>query len=207
LYFWEHATMQVPDLHTPRLSIRPLVMADRSAIHRVLHRAFDEADELDDVQALAERRSWLEWTLLSYEWHARLHQPPYGERGVVLRSSGELIGTVGYVPSFDAFGQIPALSTDGTAPGVLTPEFGLFWAVEPEQQGQGYATEAARAMIAYAFEHLRARRVVATTEHSNLASQAVMRKLGMTLVHNPLPDPPWLQVVGVLVNPLDATAR
>ncbi len=199
--------MQVPELHTPRLLIRPLVMADLPAIHRVLHRAFREAGNPDDVQALAERRSWLEWTILSYEWHARLHQPPYGERGVVLRSSGELIGAVGYVPSFDAFGQIPALSTDGTAPGVMTPEIGLFWAVEPEQQGQGYATEAAGAMIAYAFEHLRVRRVVATTEHSNLASQAVMRKLGMTLVRNPLPDPPWLQIVGVLVNPLDATTK
>lgn len=199
--------MQVPELHTPRLSIRPLVMADLPAIHRVLHRAFGEAGAPDDPQALAERRSWLEWTILSYEWHARLHQPPYGERAVVLRSSGELIGAVGYVPSFDAFGQIPALSTDGTAPGVMTPEFGLFWAVEPEQQGQGYATEAARAMIAYAFEHLRVRRVVATTEYANLASQAVMRKLGMTLVRNPLADPPWLQAVGLLVNTLDAEAK
>lgn len=198
--------MQVPELHTPRLLIRPLVMADLAVIHRMLHRAFDEPGEPDDAQALAERRSWLEWTILSYEWHARLHQPPYGERGVVLRSSGELIGTVGYVPSFDAFGQIPALSTSGTAPGVMTPEFGLFWAVEPDQQGHGYATEAAQAMIAYAFEHLRVGRVVATTEYANLASQAVMRKLGMTVVRNPLPDPPWLQVVGVLVNTLEAQA-
>jgi hypothetical protein len=28
----------------------------------------------------------------------------------------------------------------------------------------------------------------------------VMRKLGMTLARNPFPDPPWLQVVGVLQN-------
>jgi hypothetical protein len=28
-----------------------------------------------------------------------------------------------------------------------------------------------------------------------------MQKIGMTITHNPLPDPPWLQVVGILENP------
>ena len=55
-------------------------------------------------------------------------------------------------------------------------------------------------MIKYAFQHLRLKRIIAMTEHSNLASQAVMRKLGMTLTRNNLPHPPWLQVVGILEN-------
>jgi hypothetical protein len=29
----------------------------------------------------------------------------------------------------------------------------------------------------------------------------VMRKLGMTIAKNPLPDPPWLQIVGILDHP------
>ncbi len=53
----------------------------------------------------------------------------------------------------------------------------------------------------YAFDTLRVRRIVATTEHDNAGSQGVMRRLGMRLERNPFPEPPWLQVVGVLDNP------
>ena len=79
----------------------------------------------------------------------------------------------------------------------MTPEVGLFWAIDPAQQRQGYATEAARALIDYAFDRLRLWRILATTEYDNHASQAVMLKAGMTLTRNPRPDPPWMQVVGV----------
>jgi ribosomal-protein-alanine N-acetyltransferase len=44
-------------------------------------------------------------------------------------------------------------------------------------------------------------RVVATTTYNNAASIRVMQKLGMTIERNPLPDPPWFQVVGVLESP------
>ncbi len=44
-------------------------------------------------------------------------------------------------------------------------------------------------------------RLIATTEYDNAASMGVMRKLGMTIAKNPLPDPPWLQVVGILDQP------
>jgi hypothetical protein len=42
---------------------------------------------------------------------------------------------------------------------------------------------------------------VATTEHANIASIGVMRKLGMRIERNSLSEPPWLQVVGVLEHP------
>ena len=52
-----------------------------------------------------------------------------------------------------------------------------------------------------AFDELALARIVATTEHDNLRSIAVMRRLGMTIERNPLPEPHWFQTVGVLVNP------
>jgi predicted acetyltransferase len=79
-----------------------------------------------------------------------------------------------------------------------TTEFGLFWAIDPKHQRQGYATEAAQRMASYALKQLRVKRIVATTENTNIASQNVMRKIGMRLTRNPLPEPSWLQVVGVL---------
>ena len=78
---------------------------------------------------------------------------------------------------------------------------GLFWGTAPTHQGNGYATEAAQALIDYLFTHERLARIVANTEYDNLASQAVMKKLGMTLDRNPQADPPWLQIMGVLENP------
>jgi hypothetical protein len=55
-------------------------------------------------------------------------------------------------------------------------------------------------MIEYAFKHLRVKRIIATTEYANVASQGVMRKVGMKLTRNPYQEPPWLQVVGLLEN-------
>src|SRR5918998_6924983 len=54
--------------------------------------------------------------------------------------------------------------------------------VAPEHQNRGYATEAARAMIGYAFAHEEVRAVVAHTLAETNASNAVLRKVGMTFV-------------------------
>ena len=43
-------------------------------------------------------------------------------------------------------------------------------------------------------------RIVATTTYDNTASIGVMRRLGMTIERNPLPEPIFMQVVGVLEN-------
>jgi RimJ/RimL family protein N-acetyltransferase len=98
------------------------------------------------------------------------------------------------------FEQFPLLCDTPQPSGFATPEVGLFWVIDPAQQRRGYATEAAQAMIRHAFTDLHLKRIIATTEYTNTASQGVMRKLGMQVLHNPLPDPHWLQVVGVLQN-------
>jgi RimJ/RimL family protein N-acetyltransferase len=77
----------------------------------------------------------------------------------------------------------------------------LYYALSPARHRRGYATEAVRAMIDYAFRRLRLRRIIATTTYNNEASMGVMRKVGMCIEKNPFPDPPWLQVVGVLEAP------
>lgn len=80
-------------------------------------------------------------------------------------------------------------------------EIGLFWALHPDHRGQGYATEAAREMVALATETCRVRRVIAHTEHVNEASRRVMERLGMTVrVFHDVPGSPWFQVVGQLAT-------
>src|SRR5260370_1314078 len=67
---------------------------------------------------------------------------------------------------------------------------------------QGYATEAAQALINYAFTQLHLKRIVATTTYENEASIGVMRKVGMRIEKNPSPDPSGFQAVGILGNSL-----
>jgi len=55
----------------------------------------------------------------------------------------------------------------------------LGWAMDPAQQGQGYATEAVRAVIAACFTELGLRRVVAGCFAANEASWRMMERLGM----------------------------
>ncbi|MGN6813485.1 MAG: GNAT family N-acetyltransferase [Thermomicrobiales bacterium] len=196
--------MRMPTLETDRLLIRPFTMDDLAAIHQILDVELASADfGTEGAQSLAERRQWLQWTVLNYEELAKLYQPPYGDRAIVLKDGQALIGACGYVPCLDAFGQLPAFGAahDATRRGLTTTAFGLYWAVSPRYQRRGYATEAAGALVRYAFTNLNLRRIIATTTHENAASLGVMRKLGMRIERNPYPAPPWLQAVGILDNP------
>ncbi len=193
---------RMPILETARLIVRPLAMDDVAAIHHILDVELREAEFGNEgVQTLSDRTRWLEWTVLADEQLAQLNQPPYGERAIVLGQTEQLIGACGFVPCLAPFEQLPALSSGVPAPSSrFTTELGLFYAVAPTFQRRGYASEAARAMVDYAFQQLRLKRVVATTTYENAASMGVMRTLGMHLERNPFPEPPWFQVVGILEN-------
>jgi [ribosomal protein S5]-alanine N-acetyltransferase len=180
-------------LETARLLIRPFAREDADAFRRLHDEAFGAGSYGSEDQV----RLLLEYNVVADAAHAALHQPPYEDRAIVLKKENSLVGSVGLAPCLAPFGRLP--SFDGTRG--RTAEVGLFWALFPAHQGKGYATEAARAMVAYAFAELDLARIVATTEHDNLRSIAVMRRLGMTIERNPVAEPPWFQTVGVLANP------
>jgi ribosomal-protein-alanine N-acetyltransferase len=81
---------------------------------------------------------------------------------------GEFIGFVG-------------LNEPGFMPGV---EIG--WRLKREAWGHGYATEAGRAVLAYAFDDIGLDEVISFTSTTNFRSQQVMQRLGMT--HDPADD-------------------
>jgi RimJ/RimL family protein N-acetyltransferase len=186
--------MLLPTLETSRLRIRPFQRGDLDAVCRVFAPVPGEAER-------QEWERWLQWSDLNHGELARLHQPPYGDRAIELRESGELIGAVGLVPLLMPFGQIPGLAELGApGAGLSTAEVGLFWHVAEAHRGRGFAPEAAAALVDFAFRELRLARILATTSYDNAASMRVMEKLGMRLERNPLPEPPWLQVVAILAN-------
>jgi RimJ/RimL family protein N-acetyltransferase len=189
-------TTAMPVLETERLVIRPFIPEDLDAADRVLSNAWEVPDE-KRVEQRAIHERWLRWTVANYESLADLRQPPYGDRAITLKESGELIGSVGLVPAFGPFGRLPEFPANQGSP-YFFPEVGLYWAIDPARQGRGYATEAGRGLIDYAFAHMNLGRIIATTEYTNERSMAVMRKLGMTILRNPRPEPEWFQIVGLL---------
>jgi len=186
--------MPLPEMLTTRLRIRPYTEDDFSA--RV---AFDKEINGQDTK-LEDTRHWLKWTIASYREQSRLDQPPYGDYAITLSEGGPPIGAVGLVPALIPWGVLTRIvSADEDA--LVSPEFGLYWAVLPKYRGQGYAAEAAKSLIDRVFAGLSARRVVATTDYDNHASRRVMEKLNMTIMRNDNHHPDWCQLVGVLNHP------
>lgn len=192
----------MPDLVTDRLLIRVFFEDDLKAAHQILDVEEAEAEGRTPPE-LEYRRRLIKWTQGHVNIQAELRQPPYADRAIVLRETDEVIGSVGLVPGLCMSGRFPSLRALGVPPGddAVYAEVALFWHLGRNHRGRGYATEAGREMIRYAFETLHMQRVIATAEYDNLASQQVMQRLGMTIERNPLTDPTWLQIVATLANP------
>ncbi len=184
--------MKLDSLETARLRIRPFAPDDIDDCIRF------RRDVFGGDEARANTQNWLDWTIDSYRELAGLGQPPYADYAVELRAdSSSFIGSVGIVPTVIPWAALKGESSDA----LLSPEIGLFWGIMPAHRNRGYAGEAGGALLDFLFAELKARQVVATTEHNNIASQRVMQKLGMKLLPNPAPEPAWLQVVGLIRNP------
>jgi RimJ/RimL family protein N-acetyltransferase len=98
------------------------------------------------------------------ERHFRSHG--FGFWAVETREGAPFIGVVGLgVVTFEA---------------PFTPSVEFAWRLAREHWGKGYATEAARAAMAYGFGALGLDEIVAFTTPANTASRRVMEKLGMT---------------------------
>ncbi len=188
----------MPVLESERLRIRPFLKIDLDPIHNILVSIGWVNPHLTRTQQRNDREQWLYWNILNHTQFGQLAQPPYGDKAVILKESGKLIGSVGLVPCLDAFGQLPYFG--GNENCLHTTEMGLLWLIAPDEQGKGYATEAAQTLIDYAFDALRLHHIIATTEYNNHASQAIMQKLGMIVESNPFSAPSWLQVVGILTQ-------
>lgn len=189
----------MPVLETERLRIRPFTPDD---LHDTIQ-TLTTIGWVDESQTEAEQHAaiekYVQWSSLNHTQLAQIGQPPYGERVIALKQSNQMIGTCGYVPCIDNYSMYPYFG--GRQDGLATAEVGLLWTIHSNHQQQGYGAEAARALIAYAFDGLNLHHIIATTSYDNIASQKVMQKAGMWLERNPYDDPPWLQIVGIAENP------
>lgn len=150
-----------PTLTTDRLMLRPLVMED-----------LDDLADLHSQESFwhypygrgwsrSETESFLERTIDSYR------DPGLGVSAVMVAGTGELAGWVGLsIPTF--------------LPEIL-PAVEVGWRLGEQYRGHGYATEAGAAWIHFGFETLQLDAIVSICQPENIASIAVMRRLGFTL--------------------------
>ena len=154
-----------PELHTARLLLRRWRYADREPFAAInadpeVMRHFERPLTRTQSDALVDAIE------------RGFAADGFGLWAVELRATGELIGFTGLArPSFDAH---------------FTPAVEIGWRLARRAWGQGYATEAARAALEFAFGPARLAEVVSFTATENERSQAVMRRLGMS--HDPAGD-------------------
>ena len=186
----------LPVLETERLRIRPFTPDDLHNAHK-LYTGIGWVDETQTpTQQLEQRRHYIAWNALNHRALADLSQMPTGDRIVELKANGTFVGACGIMSLWLPMGQLPSLG--GQADSLFQAEVALMWAILPDYWGQGYAPEAARALVEALFGQFRLQRIIATTEHGNQNSQRVMQKIGMTIERNPFPEPAWFQTVGII---------
>jgi RimJ/RimL family protein N-acetyltransferase len=196
----------VKALETARLLIRRFSMAGLETAHQIL----DVEMQWDgpDV-SLEQRRQALQRDIMLAEWNdgSRL----FGFRGIFLKTVDQLIGLCGFHPWLWTQAQkalfwpllfgAPA-TTDEYA--YASFELSIGYGLSSRHRGQGYATEAANALIEYAFNSLQVKRVFADTNRSNVGSINVMKRAGMRIAYHPArPDEEWPDgpaVVGCIEN-------
>lgn len=145
-------------LHTERLLLRPLTLADGPELAAIngdaaVMRHFPKPLDFAASEAFRERIA------------RHFAEHGYGFWGVFRREAPGLVGLVGLL-------NIPWEAR-------FTPAVEIGWRIAPAHQGKGYALEAARAALAHGFGPLGLAEIVAFTIPANEPSWRLMEKLGM----------------------------
>ncbi len=146
-------------LETDRLVLRPFEPGDLEAVYEIhgdeanARWLYNDPRTRDETAGLLERRIASASIAAEGEWLSA---------AAVLRDTGELVCDALLLWASEQHRQ---------------GEIGFM--THPAHHGHGYATEAARPLLAFAFETLGLHRVVGRLEPRNIASARVLEKLGM----------------------------
>jgi [ribosomal protein S5]-alanine N-acetyltransferase len=149
--------MTFPVIETDRLRLRPFGLDDVDALHRLWIEPEVRQYIWDgDIVSRERVESLIRISITSFEDHG------FGLWAVLPRDEESLIGFCG----FWFFHEPPKLE--------------LLYGISPAYWHQGFATEAATAMLNHGFEELSFERIEASTDAANLASSRVMERAGMS---------------------------
>jgi len=142
-------------LSTERLELRPWKADDGDELHALFADPGVRLWLLDD-QVMP--REWVDDEIAAST--ARFAEGTCGLWALREEPSGAIVGFAGFRPFWEP------------------PELELLYGLHPSRWGRGYATEAARAALDYAFGSLELPEVRAATDVPNTASIAVLTRLG-----------------------------
>jgi RimJ/RimL family protein N-acetyltransferase len=149
----------IPEIATPRLRLRGWLDGDRAPFARL---NADPEVMRHFPGTLGRASSDRLVDAIVDGWRAN----GFGLWAVERLGDGALLGFTGLSrPSFEA---------------LFTPAVEVGWRLAREAWGHGYATEAARAALAFGFETVGLGEIVSFTVPANARSRAVMERLGMT---------------------------
>jgi RimJ/RimL family protein N-acetyltransferase len=149
--------MNEPVLTTPRLRLRMLQETDfeqYAAIHED-----PDVTRFTTRSVLNRMDAWRHLAMIVGHWHLR----GFGMWGVEELATGHLVGRVGFY------------QPDGW------PDFELGWTIGRNWWGKGYASEAARRCLRYAFDDMHRDHVISLIDPANTPSIRVADAIGETL--------------------------
>jgi RimJ/RimL family protein N-acetyltransferase len=150
-------------LTTARLRLEPFTDAHVAGLNavnadpEVMRYISGQPETLEETRAVVERVK-RRWATIGYAWWA-----------FVEADGGEIVGS----------GCVQNLRRERTPEPDLACPLELGWRLRRDRWGRGLASEAARAMAAFAFDTLRAEELYAVCDPENAASAQVMQRLGM----------------------------
>ena len=148
-------------LITDRLIVRPFEPADITALVEYLSSGDPMVERVMGIAPTPEA--------VDGYWGPMRRVDPFGDPEwlslmIHVKSEGRVIGNVGF--GITVINPTHKLGCIG-------------WSISPAYRGQGYATEAARAVLGFQFDHLGIHRVHARTGKANERSWKLMERLGM----------------------------
>ena len=158
------------ELETDRLRLRPLALSDWDLISEM----FTDSEVMKFVGNVSnEERA-------AAELRAAIRRGAGGRLGVwcvLLRETGEKLGTAALLPM-----PIEKKDTDWSLlqeESYPDADIEVGYILKRSVWGRGYATEACRRLVQFAFEETELDEVVAVTDPDNAVSQKVLRKCGL----------------------------
>jgi len=147
-------------LETNRLILRHLLPGDLDRLFALYSDPEIRRYFPDGTLTYEETKEELEWFLNGHPAH-----PELGLWATIHKETGEFIGRCGLLPWTIE----------------QRPEVEVAYLLAKEYWGQGLGTEAAQAIVDYAFEQLKLPRLICVIDPENQASVKVARNIGMTL--------------------------
>jgi RimJ/RimL family protein N-acetyltransferase len=145
-------------LETERLLLREFEDADGDALYAIESRPEVARYQSFEPRTLKESRDYARFAREVADWGSR----SWYELAIVRREDGRFIGRCG----------LEVRRREGR-------QAVLWYTIDPDCWGQGYATEAARALVDFGFAELRLHRVWADCDPRNTASWRLLERLGM----------------------------